>query len=118
MHELSVAAGILETAVEKARELKKIDEIHLSIGCLMMLNPEQLRFGFEVLARGTIAEKAVLKIEIGKAKLRCANGHETTVEVKELALNHLLPVIRCRVCDAPTEILEGRDLILIRIIGE
>jgi hydrogenase nickel incorporation protein HypA/HybF len=118
MHELSVASSILDTALEKGRELSRIDEIHLSLGCLMMLNPDQLRFGFEMLARGTIAEKAVLRFEIRKARVRCSRGHETEVDVKEFSVEHLLPAARCSLCGEPTEVLEGRELILTRIIGE
>jgi hypothetical protein len=40
------------------------------------------------------------------------------MDVEELDFNHLLPVLRCGACGAPTEILEGRDLFLTRIIGE
>jgi len=118
MHELSVAASILETALEKGRELARIDEIHLNLGCLMMLNPEQLSFGFEMLARGTIAEHAHLRFEVQKARLRCPEGHETEIEMGDGAADHLLPVLRCAACGAPAQIVEGRDLFMTRIIGE
>jgi hydrogenase nickel incorporation protein HypA/HybF len=118
MHELSIAAGILEAVLDKGRELKRIDEVHLSVGCLMMINTEQLGFGFEMLSKGTAAEKAKLLFTMTRAKLRCPAGHETFMDVEELDFNHLLPVLRCGACGAPTEILEGRDLFLTRIIGE
>ena len=118
MHELSIAAGILEAVLDKGKELKRIDEIHVSIGCLMMINTEQLGFGFELLAKGTAAEKAQLRFMTMKAKLKCPAGHETCVDIVELDFNHLLPALRCSVCGEPTEILEGRDLFLTRIVGE
>ena len=118
MHELSIAAGILEAVLDKGKDLKKIDEIHLSVGCLMMVNTEQLGFGFEMLAKGTAAEHAKLHFTMMKAKLTCPAGHETLMNIEELDFNHLLPVLRCGVCGATTEILEGRDLFLTRIIGE
>ena len=118
MHEMSIAANILDNVLEHAAKLERVEEVHLTVGCLMMLNAEQLRFGFDMLAKGTIAEGAKVRIEITKAKLACENGHETVIEVKELVMDHLLPALRCGECGSPTRILEGRDLVLTRIVGE
>ncbi len=118
MHEMSIAASILDSVLEHAKNLERVEEVHLSVGCLMMLNADQLSFGFDILAKGTIAEGARVRVEITKAKLACENGHEIDIEVKELVTDHLLPALRCGECGSPTRILEGRDLILTRIVGE
>lgn len=118
MHELSVAASILENTVECAEGCKKIKKIYLYVGCLLMLNAEQLKFGFEILSKGTSAENAELEIEIGKAKLLCENGHETSVELKNLDARNVFLLSKCSVCGAGTEILGGRELVLKKIIAE
>ena len=73
MHELSFAQAILDTVmtVAEKHKAKKVKSVHVVIGDLLMLNPEQLKFCFDVVTKGTIAENAKLEIEIVKPKIKC-----------------------------------------------
>ena len=60
MHELSYAQALLDAVLKLAEEnnAKRITSIHLKIGELLLINPEQLKFCFSVISKGTIAENA------------------------------------------------------------
>jgi hydrogenase nickel incorporation protein HypA/HybF len=64
MHELSICEGVVR-AVEDyaAREhFTKVLKVRLEIGCFGGVEPDALRFGFDVVTRGTVAEGAALEI--------------------------------------------------------
>ena len=70
---MSFAQVLLENVVKVAEQhgAKRVKSIQIAVGNMLMLNPEQLRFCFDVISRGTIAEDANLEIEVVKAKIRC-----------------------------------------------
>ncbi len=73
MHELSYAQALLDEVLRLADEndAKRIVKIHLQIGELLLINPEQLKFCFSAISKGTIAEDAELVIEFIKPKIVC-----------------------------------------------
>ncbi len=64
MHEMSLCEGILQVLEEQARSqgYRQVRSVCLEIGALSAVEPEALRFGFEVLSRGTLADGARLEI--------------------------------------------------------
>ena len=119
MHELSLAASILESAVENAKNnnASKIEKIYLEIGELLMINPEQLKFGLEALSKDTIAEGMKVDIKKIPVKVKCGNGHVSALNFKSGPV-HNAPLLNCPRCKAKVEILGGRELILKKIIAE
>ncbi|MBE6017959.1 MAG: hydrogenase maturation nickel metallochaperone HypA [Lachnospiraceae bacterium] len=75
MHELAITEGIMETALPaaKAGGAKKILEIRLKIGELSGVFPEYIEEYLQVLAKGTIAEGAALKVERIPVSIKCAD---------------------------------------------
>lgn len=73
MHELAITEGIIETALPaaKAGGAKRILEIRLKIGELSGVFPEYIEEYLQTLAKGTIAEGAVLKVERIPVSIRC-----------------------------------------------
>lgn len=73
MHELSVAAELLELAEQvAARErASQVRVIRLRLGAGSCLSPDSLAFGFEALSRGTLAEGCRLEIERPPAPVQC-----------------------------------------------
>jgi hydrogenase nickel incorporation protein HypA/HybF len=65
MHEMSLAESVLGIVEESARRegLSKVKEVRLSIGMLAAVETEALRFCFDAVVRGSVAEGAVLAIE-------------------------------------------------------
>ena len=72
MHDLHLANKILNLVLEKARKnnLKKISGIKIELGEIIehgqQITPENLRFNFKMLAKGSIAEGT--EIEINSTK--------------------------------------------------
>ncbi len=82
---------------------KEVTKIHLKIGEMAGVNIESLRFAFEVLSRGTVAEDALLEFEDVPLKMRCrsCNLEFTPVEF----------TFRCSGCSGTDiEILAGREM--------
>ena len=64
MHELSLCRSILDIINEhlSGRAIRCVKKINLDIGRLTAIDHAALRFGFEVVSKGTLAETAILEI--------------------------------------------------------
>jgi hydrogenase nickel incorporation protein HypA/HybF len=73
VHELGVAGEILDVALSEAARhaAKKVTSIRLRVGVLRGIEPENLSFLFEHLARGTPAEGASLEIVEEPIRVEC-----------------------------------------------
>ena len=104
MHEMAIAEGILDIALDyaKANNAHKINEIGL------LIEVDSLEFSFNMLVQGTIAEGAKLSIKdvplIGKCSKcgrefhiehydfwcpECENGVLTTISGREMQVEYL-----------------------------
>ena len=65
MHEMSLAEGVLGVVEEAARAHQPctVRTVRLEIGALAAVECEALRFAFDVVKRGSVAEAAELDIE-------------------------------------------------------
>jgi hydrogenase nickel incorporation protein HypA/HybF len=70
MHELSVSAAVVDTAVRHA-DGRKVTSVHLRVGALRQVVPESLAFYFQIVSRETVCEGAVFEQELVAARLRC-----------------------------------------------
>ena len=110
MHEMAIAEGILDIALDYARqnEARKINEVGLLLGEMSGVEVDSLEFSFNMLVQGTIAEGAKLSIKnvplIGKCSKcgkefhikhydfwcpECENGVLTTVSGREMQVEYL-----------------------------
>lgn len=64
MHEMSLAEGVLQVIEDAARRegFQRVKEVRVEIGRLSGVEVESLRFCFDAVTRGSIAEGAVLEI--------------------------------------------------------
>ncbi len=64
MHELSLCEGVLQILEESARRqgFARVKCVRLEIGGLSGVEPEAMRFGFDAVTRGSLAEGAALEI--------------------------------------------------------
>ncbi len=79
MHEMAICESIRQTlqAQSKAHNFTRVKRVCLEIGPLAGVEPEALRFGFDVVMRGSVAEGAQLEIIDCHAKAWCMNCAET-----------------------------------------
>lgn len=100
----------------KRHSAKSILEINLEIGELTFLNPDQLRFAFEVLSEGTTAERAKLNIEKMEARIecpRCGYVGPASYEGPEDHLGYMPALLKCSVCgNRELEVTAGRECMI------
>ncbi len=94
MHELSVTQGILEVALQAARDAGagRITAIDLVVGNLSSIVDDSVQFYFEILSKGTAAEGAVLRFRREPARAICADCGQA-FDVEQLPLMPACP--RC-----------------------
>lgn len=92
MHELSVAESMLEIVEAAARrhDARRVSAIRLEIGALSCVDAAALRFCFDAVTRGTIADGAQLQIDTAAGEAWCMPCSEA---VPLLALGSACP--RC-----------------------
>lgn len=79
MHELTVTQRILDIALEAAGQEgnAKVGRINLIIGEMTGVVQECVRFYFDLISRGTVAEDAELAVRLAPITVRCRGCGET-----------------------------------------
>lgn len=108
MHELSIVEALIEQVeveVDRAAARGRIARLKLSIGRLSGVNPDAVRFAFELLTPGTRLAHATLEIDEPRAVCHCAAcGAETEIEGLSLS---------CPACQAGDITIDGgREMLL------
>lgn len=108
MHEMSLCAGILEILAAESRRhaFSKVRRVRLEIGRFAGVEIEALRFGFDVVAKGSLADGATLEIVEVPGEARCLDCG-AAVEVDD----RLAP---CPLCGGERLVPTGGDGMRIR----
>lgn len=79
MHEMSIAEGIVQVLEEEAgrQNYQQVKKVWLEIGPLSAIEPESLRFCFDVVTRDTLADGAELIIINTEGEAFCLQCLET-----------------------------------------
>jgi hydrogenase nickel incorporation protein HypA/HybF len=74
MHEMSLVESLVALVEDERRRsaFSRVLVVRLQVGTLGHAEPDALRFCFDAIARGTIAQGARLEIEIGAGEGWCA----------------------------------------------
>ncbi len=117
MHEFATAQNIVRIVSRAAlmNQAKSISEIRLELGEFTFINPEQLKFVFEIAAKGSPAEGAKLIITKMPGKIRCTKcGYEGGLKYTGPEIHSSITaafVLDCPKCESKdTEIIGGREL--------
>jgi hydrogenase nickel incorporation protein HypA/HybF len=103
MHELAITQGVVDAIVERLGETQ-VAVVHLVIGRVSGVDPEAVRFCFDLVAQGTIVEGARLQISEPAGRARCrACGAE--FDVDDLLL-------LCGCGSADVELCQGQELVV------
>ena len=110
MHEMSLMASMLEIIEEQARldGFLKVTRVILEVGRLAGVEPQSMRFAFDVGTHGSCAEGAELVLEETEGRGRCpACGAEAVLQAF---------YDPCPACAAvPMQILAGRELRVVSL---
>ena len=79
MHEMAICESVRQTlqAQSQAHTLTRVKRVCLEIGPLSGVEMDALRFGFDVVMRGSVAQDAVLEIVACPAEAWCMNCAQT-----------------------------------------
>ncbi|MBI4725329.1 MAG: hydrogenase maturation nickel metallochaperone HypA [Rhodomicrobium sp.] len=79
MHEMSLCQGVVQILEEQAaaHAYSRVKTVRLEIGPFAGVEPEALRFCFDAVTRGTLAENARLDIVTSTASAWCFSCEET-----------------------------------------
>ncbi len=83
MHELTICDALFRMIAgeRETRGFNRVRRVKLSIGRFSCLDPEALRYAFDISSRGTFLEKAMLEIEQPLGVAHCLDcGAEVRVE--------------------------------------
>jgi len=110
MHEVSICEHLLVILAQEAKQhgVSRIVRLRVQIGRLSCLDPEALRFAFDAIAPGTIAENAELQIDCPPVRATCKDcGSDVDLETRLDA---------CRACGSTRlELHSGEEMRLLEM---
>jgi hydrogenase nickel incorporation protein HypA/HybF len=118
VHEFSVATSLVEALLEIARKQSssKVVEVQLKVGKLRLLSLEQLKFSYDILAKGTILEGSRLKIEETPGFAKCPKcGFTEQLETSDATFHFGLPRMNCPRCATPLSIEGGDECLITKV---
>ncbi len=125
MHEASVMRTVLVSILDQLKDNPdaKVVEVILVIGEMTFLGHEQLAFAFEVMTKDTPVEGAKLELKVENTKVKCSKctfeGEPKKVEFDDAQLAHtMVASFTCPECSSAVDIIEGKDLVLQRVVLE
>ena len=119
MHEGTITSQIVESVLKEAiqRKAKKVSEVNLVIGSLTFLNPEQVKFWYDILTKDTIMEGSKLAIEEKEGIVHCSTcGYEGGFKyVDDPTFHVVLPTLQCPKCEGSVTIVDGKDCVVKKV---
>ncbi len=116
MHEISIANGILDRALEAASEhdADRIDALTVEIGRATHVNPDQLVFCLESIVDSSLAAGATIETEAVEPVAACECGWRGTPAELDLAAG-FAPDVRCPDCGTRADLVCGKECRLTSI---
>src|SRR3954452_16968365 len=105
MHELSIAMGIVDAAMDEAKQRNvQVSAVHLRLGALSGVVKDALLFSYEIACQDTPLEGSRLLIEEVPVAVFCP-------QCKEKRVLGSVQLFICPVCGSPAgNVLQGKEL--------
>lgn len=113
MHELRIAEDLSVIVLEAAKreKLSRVTKVNVIFGQMIQIVPDIFRFAFSETVRDSIAEDALVEIEIMPVKMKCGEC-KNEFRVSDNSFT-------CDVCgSADLEFIQGKELYVKSIEGE
>ena len=113
MHEVSIVQGMFKILEDETNKhgATRVTKVHVRIGELANIVPDAFSFAFETIKEGTLADGAVLNIEVVPAKGRC---EKCNIDFPVDAVMFLCP--ECG--GVASEVISGKELEVAEIEAE
>lgn len=115
MHEYSIMVDIVKAALASLKDydVEVVETVYLEVGELTFLNPEQLRFCFNVLTENNILSDATLDIKELKAEISCSLcGYKGSLKERPKEDHFRIPILSCPDCQGEVKLLSGKECII------
>jgi hydrogenase nickel incorporation protein HypA/HybF len=115
MHEYSIMAEIVKAALASLKnyDVENVETVFLEVGELTFLNPEQLKFCYNVLTENNILADSSLEIMQKNAEIECTScGFKGTLKERPQEDHFRIPIISCPKCEGEIKLLSGRECII------
>jgi len=113
MHELSIAATIVESVLKfvTEHEISQVRAVRLEVGELTCVQHDQLRFCYESLAGQTEIKGSDLEIELVRAQVKCPHcNYQGPPRYWDEALwAESVPTLQCPQCGKAAEAVRGHE---------
>lgn len=113
MHEFSMAMEMVRAVLKelKDRQVERVLSIELELGELTSVNPDQLKFCFEIASKQTLLEDAALKILKKAAVISCPCGFKGDPLQGSAEAKAPISYFVCPKCGSgDVKVLSGREL--------
>jgi hydrogenase nickel incorporation protein HypA/HybF len=104
MHELAITQSVVDAVCERAGD-RRVRSVQVHVGALTAVVPEAMRFCFDLVAEGTVADGARLDIECRPGAAHCRGCGA------DFALTDL--VLLCPCGSADVHVTAGRELAIV-----
>lgn len=101
MHEMAITQSVVDAVCEHAAG-RRVRSVKVRVGELCAVVPDSMQFCFELATQGTVADGALLDLDVQPGKARCRSC-EQCFELHDL-------ILLCPCGSADVEVLSGRDL--------
>lgn len=108
MHEVALSTQLAQV-VSRAAGQREVTEVNIRVGALRQVVPETLTYAWGFVTKDGPLAGSVLNVEWVPAIVRCAWGHERTLDANEYL------DVRCRECEAATEVVAGEEFAVVDI---
>lgn len=114
MHEFGITSRIVEAVLRIAGEngATRVLEVDLQIGRLTFLNPQQVRFVYDILTKGTLLEGSELSVQEVEGLVECQDcGHQTEAYLPDdpNSFSDPLPLFSCSKCGGKVIVVKGKE---------
>ena len=116
MHEFGITSRIVASVSRIAAEngATRLIRVDLLIGQLTFLNPQQVKFAYDLLVKGTLLEGSELVIQESEGLVECRichHQHEVKVQLPEdpNSFSDPLPLFACSECGGKVDVIKGKE---------
>jgi hydrogenase nickel incorporation protein HypA/HybF len=119
MHEFTIATSIVDALLDLARQQgsDRVLEVQMKIGKLRAISIEQVKFSYDILAKGTPLEGSSLTVEESSGSLRCpeCSYHGEFNPDDDLSFHFGVPPLLCPQCGNSLSIDGGDECVITKV---
>ncbi|WP_326701250.1 hydrogenase maturation nickel metallochaperone HypA [Streptomyces sp. NBC_01754] len=104
MHELAITQSVVDTVCERAAG-RPVRSVAVRVGVLTAVVADSMRFCFDLVTEGTVAEGALLEIDQPPGSARCRSC--------DAAFPLTDPILLCPCGSADVQVTSGRELQIV-----